>query len=313
MPLRFPLKPCLRPFLTFLSQRARVVSMPSAVSSTRAYSPLRRFSPYTHDAPMFDATDSIFGELDDVFSDQSMVPFPWDPDPDTELKSTFSYMHPSLPDNFLDSSGLYTPEDSSPFFNNDLSLAWPSEPEPHTSPIPIPSPTAESQFVPYHGPSHFPDDSSFSPVSFAALHPLPASVSPSSSFDDSCFDTSRQRVDSISSIDTSSLVVTPDWASQLWDSSQQQPASALSPRSISRPSPLSARRGSIGHIFQSSSAPSFSPLSGPGPIRSYSHLNRAESTSEDRDATVRRKRKTSVPDEVQRPDKATDSRKSSAA
>lgn len=350
-PHRIPLKSCIPAFTSFRISRP---APPSRVATSYPFSPMpsaftgRPFSPVysPFDTTMNDATQHydgthfvspeteqmLFGDMDDVSysHEQSMIPFPWDPESELEMKPAFTYglsstfdipPQPSPTESFFDSSGFYTPEDSnySPFFNNDLSLsnndlslAWVNDSERNasTSPIPIPSSPVDPQFVSYHGPSHFPEEGAFSPVTLAALHPLPESISPSSSFEDR-FPATRQRVDSISSISPMDTSLVPEWASQLWEKSQPtQPT--LSPRSVSRPSPLSdstarprlfARRGSVGQIFQSSSAPSFSPLSGPGPIRSYSH--RAES-SDDRDATVRRKRKTSVPDDIQSSDKATD-------
>ncbi|KAJ7572563.1 hypothetical protein C8J56DRAFT_807203 [Mycena floridula] len=219
-----------------------------------------------------------------------------------------SFFGTSPTDSYFDSSGFYSPDDStySPSFNDNLYLSnWVNDVEPMgpSSPIPIPqSPIDEppSQFISYHETSHFP----YSPATYAALHPLPGSLSPSSSLDDIHLAHS-QRFDSISPQDTS--LNTPDWATQLWDTPPQ--LSFSPPRSVTRPSPLaegyqrprrlSSRRGSNPSIqFQSASAPAFSPLSAGGASRSYSH--RAEA-SDDRDATIRRKRKISVPDNLETP------------
>lgn len=293
------------------------------------------------DSGQFMASDSdqMLFELDDVSYNQDChsIHYPWDfGEPDNDVKPLFPFGEPHLlppnydyhfsqsspTDSYFD-SGFYTPENSidSPSFDNNLFLSnWMDDRDQElkqpSSPIPIPSPSADSQvnFVPYLEPSHFPQDGGFSPAEYAALHPLPASASPASSFEDR-FSIQRQRVDSISPQDTSLAV--PDWATQLWDTPRSVHSSS-SPRAISRPSPLSegtqrlrisSKRGS-SQMFQSASAPSFSPLSSSGAsaIRPYSS-RRVESASEDRDATVRRKRKTSVPDEVRISDKASESGK----
>lgn len=340
--LRFPLKPAIFSISRSvpLSRVANLSSMPTA----RAFSPLARFTTTMSDAQTFtNTTDNdqmLFGDMDDVSytHEQSVIPFPWEPETaELDIKpAPFTFGSPYMYDvqpsptesSFFDSPGFYTPEGSnySPFFNSDVALAnespyynnelnlsnWVHDSEP-ASPIPIPSPTADNtQFVPYRGSMHFPDESAFSPVSFAALHPLPASVSPSSSFDDR-FAVPAQ-IESISPMDVTPV---PEWASQLFE--QQQPPvqpQTLSPTSkpiplseaTQRPPRMTTRRGSVGQIFTSASAPSLSPLSGHGTIRSYSRRadSNASNTSDDRDATVRRKRKTSVPEELERSERATE-------
>ncbi|KIM46420.1 hypothetical protein M413DRAFT_65005 [Hebeloma cylindrosporum] len=162
-----------------------------------------------------------------------------------------------------------------------------------SSPIPIPSPTdtnfsvSPSSYVAYTDPN-------FSPSSFAALHPLPRSISPPSSFEDNPM--ARPRVHSFVSPRDMSSLQTPSWATQLWDAPSAQ-------RTISRPSvrhsPLTTtsdlatirmRRSSASSpVFQSSSAPALTETLVPAMTRGYSR--RADSVTDDRDATVRRKKR----------------------
>lgn len=294
-----------------------------------------------------DPDQMLFGPLDmddgSYNHESSSVPFPWDSIGETEQDikpflnfagpsplSTNYEFGPSLPsptDSYYDSSEFYTPEElsNSPSFDNHLYFSnWVKEELPSpSSPISIPSSAAETpQFVAYGDSSRFPLGT-FSPTEFAALHPLPSSASPSSSFEDHHFH--RQRVDSISPRETS-LHPPPQWATQLWDSPGSAHASPP-PRSPLRHDPLShntqrlripsrSRRDSIpsSTIFQSSSAPSFSPVhSAPGATRSYSRRAESVSVNEDHDATVRRKRKISVPEELTTSTKASESCTSSHA
>ena len=184
-----------------------------------------------------------------------------------------------------------------------------------SSPIPIPSPTdtnfstSPSSYVAYTDPN-------FSPASFAALHPLPRSISPPSSFEDNLM--ARPRVHSVVSPRDMSSLQTPSWATQLWDAPSAQ-------RTISRPSvrhsPLSTtsdlatirmRRSSLssGPLFQSSSAPTLTESLVPAMTRAYSR--RADSVTDDRDATVRRKKRSPPDDDTPVPSTsklASDSRK----
>ena len=177
---------------------------------------------------------------------------------------------------------------------DDLST-WINDPDlSPSSPIPIPSPTdttfstSPSSYVAYTDPN-------FSPAAFAALHPLPRSMSPPSSFEDNLM--ARPRVHSVVSPRDMSSLQTPSWATQLWDAPSAQ-------RTISRPSvrhsPLTTtsdlatirmRRSSLssGPLFQSSSAPTLTETLVPAMTRAYTR--RADSVTDDRDATVRRKRR----------------------
>ena len=177
---------------------------------------------------------------------------------------------------------------------DDLST-WINDPDlSPSSPIPIPSPTdtnfsiSPSSYVAYTDPN-------FSPAAFAALHPLPRSMSPPSSFEDNLM--ARPRVHSVVSPRDMSSLQTPSWATQLWDVPSAQ-------RTISRPSvrhsPLTTtsdlatirmRRSSLssGPLFQSSSAPTLTETLVPAMTRAYTR--RADSVTDDRDATVRRKKR----------------------
>ncbi|KAK2466040.1 hypothetical protein APHAL10511_001682 [Amanita phalloides] len=263
----------------------------------------------------------IFGPLDfeDVAMDSGPAALPWEPLHDPPGKppflfepSSFTQLDADLtlssPHNAFYASGeAFVRDDVSPSLDHPAYLAnWVNDPDfslapSPASPIPIPSSLDTSQsssFVPYHEQSHFPPNLALSPTSFAALHPLPRSLSPTSPIDE-MQPYHSQRVDSISPQDVSA--VTPSWASQLWDG----PSSLRSPsanRHSVRHSPLCdstvrqrvpARRGSItsNQIFQSSSAPSVSETCAPSMTRSYSRRAESVCVSDDRDATVRKKRR----------------------
>ncbi|KAF9464861.1 hypothetical protein BDZ94DRAFT_1281765 [Collybia nuda] len=275
-----------------------------------------------HDSARFASPDSdqmLFGPLDfEDYSTTSPV-VPWDMfnEMESDVKPLFDYPPPSsLPshydydisqssptESYYGSAGSYdvkVVKGSPPVDNNDFLANWINDPDlslpaSPTSPIPIPSsldiPPASS-FISFSEQNHFPQGSMLSPADYAALHPLPRSMSPSSSFEDR-YPAERQRVHSISPQDTS--LHTPSWAAQLWDtpSSLRSPSS---PRSVVRHSPMHdatlrqrvpVQRGSIstGQLFQSSSAPS------PTMTRAYSRRAESVSVTDDHDATVRRKKR----------------------
>ncbi|KAG8218535.1 hypothetical protein J3R82DRAFT_4174 [Butyriboletus roseoflavus] len=169
-----------------------------------------------------------------------------------------------------------------------------------SSPIPIRSTQSDPQsppaFIPY-GTNAFPQNASFSPSEFAALHPLPRSLSPTE-ISDGYLSSPGLAVASISPAETS--LRPPAWASQLWDSSHYTPSP--SGRSSGHHLPLSenpytAKRqrfqprrdpNPLGLMFQSSSAPSPNVAT---LTRAYSHRAESVSVSDDRDATVRRRKK----------------------
>ncbi|KAK1228450.1 hypothetical protein PQX77_008513 [Marasmius sp. AFHP31] len=287
----------------------------------------------------------LFGPLD---MDEP-VPMVWD-NFDQEMKPntfTFPGNYDYSPSYQLESSpmesasGLFSSgDDVSPLFNN-----WIHEPEslPIPSPVgPIPiatSPTHDNHNHSHGSPSffafgesssHFPQDHGLSPSEFASLHPLPNSAS--SSYDEGGMPMyERHRTDSISSITsispTEMSIQTPEWVTGLFDTpassvSARSPPSSTSRSPLRRHSPLSSdhtqrvripnSRPSITsvHSFQSSSAPSHLQTRSASSMAS----RRAESVSlhDDRDATVRRRRKLSIPsaaEDSQSPekDKSTDS------
>ncbi|TFK68188.1 hypothetical protein BDN72DRAFT_769649 [Pluteus cervinus] len=257
----------------------------------------------------------------------SSVSYPWDPFTEVEQESkpalynfassptllsppyTYSLPHSSPSDNgFYDPSSLHEqeePKDSHSYEHSAYLSSWVNDPEAAfipSSPIPIPSnATQSSGFVPYN--DHF-SNGAFSPTGFAALHPLPRSMSPNSAYEE------HSQISSISPQDMS--LPTPAWATQLWDgpsslraSSSVRPSVRHCPLSDNtvRPSRIPARRGSItsSQLFTSASAPSMSePRSAAAMTRSYSR--RSESvTNEDRDATIRKKKRT--PEESSPPEK----------
>nr|BAG24407.1 hypothetical protein [Coprinopsis cinerea] len=198
---------------------------------------------------------------------------------------------PSLEDNLYLANWINDPELSAPSPSSPISIPSPSDM--HTS-------TAASSFSAFGDHTQFSaNDPVFSPSSFAALHPLPSSVSPPSSFEDP--QPIRQRVNSLNPADMS--LSKPSWASHLWDT----PANSLRSPSIIRPSvrhsPLSdgtmrqrvpMRRGShsSSQTFQSSSAPSLTEPRAPSMTRAYSRRSESVvSNGEDRDATIRRKKR----------------------
>ncbi|KAF8165573.1 hypothetical protein B0H34DRAFT_689618 [Crassisporium funariophilum] len=290
------------------------------------------FDDNLHYAPQ-DSDQMIFGPLDleDVPGVHPTGPsFHWDSyaeiEPDVKPSYNFSSLSTmshyeygptqSSPTNsYYDSAGFYSPaEDATNSASLDDLATWINDPDIGTlhspsSPIPIPSPTdtnvsTSSSFVAYQDHTRFSPDAGFSPTSFAALHPLPRSISPSPPFDGA--HAARPRVHSVVSPRDMSLH-TPSWASQLWDA----PSALRTQTSLTRPSvrhsPLNAdstlrprvpiRRGSLssGQLFQSSSAPTLTDPRASGLTRSYSRRADSVSVSDDRDATVRRKKRS--PDE----------------
>lgn len=166
-----------------------------------------------------------------------------------------------------------------------------------SSPIPIRStqsdPHSPSAFISY--------GSHFSPSGFAALHPLPRSLSPAE-ISDGYLSSPGLGVVSISPAETS--LRPPAWASQLWDSSHYAPAtrsSGLHPPLSQNPYTAKGRfhprrdANPLGLSFQSSSAPSPNAAT---LTRAYSRRADSASVSDDRDATVRRRRKMPPDDPV---------------
>ncbi|KAF8663479.1 hypothetical protein AX16_001047 [Volvariella volvacea WC 439] len=283
-----------------------------------------------------DSDQMIFGPIDmeDTTTTyrEPVVPYSWDPfgDPDAEMKPTYPFptspvmpmspysfgvSHSSPPDSYYDPNPMDEPK--SPHFDNGSYLShWINDSEVSyipSSPIPIPSSiasTSQSQsFVAYNDHTSFPSGA-FSPTTFAAMHPLPRSVSPSSSFDDRVQHFQQPSINSVSPQDMS--LQAPGWATSLWDG----PSSLRSPSAVRpsvRHSPLTdstirprvpVRRGSItsAHLFQSASAPSASEPRVPAMTRSYSRRAESVSINEDRDATVRRKKRSPAAEDIKVPD-----------
>ncbi|TFK20350.1 hypothetical protein FA15DRAFT_673551 [Coprinopsis marcescibilis] len=272
-----------------------------------------------------DSDQLIFGPLDlDDGLHIPHQPLQWDPYAvhDVDTKSAFHFADPlamssyeygppetSPTGSYYESTtaALYSTQSdtikNSPSMEDNLYLSnWINDPElsapSPSSPISIPSPSdfqtsSASSFSAF---GEF-NDQVFSPTSFAALHPLPPSAA--SSFDEP--HPLRQRVNSSTDMSLSK----PSWASHLWD----LPTSSLRPpsliRSSVRHSPLSdgtvrqrvpMRRGShsSSQTFQSSSAPSNFADSPRAPSMTRAYSRRSESVvsiGEDRDATVRRKKR----------------------
>ncbi|KAK7676891.1 hypothetical protein QCA50_020147 [Cerrena zonata] len=183
--------------------------------------------------------------------------------------------------------------------------------------------------------SIFPDVGPFSPTTaFAALQPLPRSFSPSSANpgDTIMTDTLRGYPEPSSSGPDYHQMSPPNWATQLFTAPAQPqshpPApplahldastSTLSPPMASMSIPFQAdsedafatqrprmhpqRRdiASVSQMFQSSSAPSVSHMHTTQPLaftRAYSRRAESISESDDRDATIRRKRRSPTEDE----------------
>jgi len=300
-------------------------------------------SPYDTLSPDHGGDQMIFGPLDfeeDPLLSHSMTQS-WDSPND------FAYHHPLSPPtsdytpspqrasdfDIPDVSPTSTFYDSAPDFGRfddmrsilDLdgsSLShWLNEPEFHslespTSPIPIRGATSDPQSpqspslfsFPHHT---FAPNQSFSPSEFAALHPLPRSLSPADG-SDGYLSSPGPHVASVSPAETS--LRPPPWAAQLWESPQYE--GSTSSGRLHQPLydvPFGAKRqryqprrdiSSTG--FQSSSAPSFQ-TGVPPMTRNYSsRRGESVSISDDRDATVRR-RKRLITEEPSRDEKVADS------
>ncbi|KAF8138358.1 hypothetical protein EV363DRAFT_1313741 [Boletus edulis] len=288
-------------------------------------------SPYDLVSPA-DTDQMIFGPLE--LDDPSLLSPSWDPSRDLAYNQPIS---PILSDNHAsprrasdfdvpDASPSSTFYDShsfggfdEPMFDLDDSNlsqwltdshASPLDPS-SSSPIPIRGTQSDPQspppFIPY-GSNPFPQNASFSPSDFAALHPLPRSLSPSET--DGYLSSPGLGVASISPAETS--LRPPAWASQLWDSSHYAPSTTSGPRSPLSENPYTAKgqrfqprrdANPLGLMFQSSSAPSPNVAT---LTRAYSRRAESVSVSDDRDATVRRRKK-SPPDELPKDSKSPES------
>lgn len=247
------------------------------------------------------------------YHSMSSIPFPGSPDSTTSQLDSVMPTHTRRFDSTFSntSSGYFSP--SSPEFSEStLYSNWIADPDaaPHSTSIPIPipaghaqpqSPLSSSYAAFSENSSIFPDVTPFSPTTaYAALQPLPLSPP-----EDTVM-TEHLRADMSGTVSPSANLYTmnagtPAWASQLWDplsnpsSGGPVPMGPLSDDNFATQRPrIPIRRGTpVSHLFQSSSAPSPSHTRPPlAYSRAYS-TRRSESISEhdDRDATVRRKKR----------------------
>lgn len=313
---------------------------PHRPTTMKDAAPLMNFvdtSPYDLISPA-DTDQMIFGPLD--LDDHSLLSPSWDPSRDLAYNQPIS---PVLSDNptsprrasdfdvpdaspgsaFYDSHSFGSFDDVQPMFDLDDShlSQWlndshipPLDPS-SSSPIPIRGTQSDPQsppaFISYTN-NVLPQNASFSPSEFAALHPLPRSLSPTE-VSDGYLSSPGLGVASISPAETS--LRPPAWASQLWDSSHYTPST--SGRSSGPHPPLSENpytaRGQrfqprrdvnpLGLMFQSSSAPSPNVAT---LTRAYSRRAESVSVSDDHDATVRRRKKL-LPDEPPKDSKSSES------
>ena len=295
-------------------------------------------SPYDLISPA-DTDQMIFGPLE--LDDPSLLSPPWDPSHDLAYNQPIS---PILSDNpasprrasdfdipdaspsstFYDSHSFGGFDDVQPMFDLDDSNLSQWLNDSHVSPLdtssssPIPirgtqsDPQSPPAFIPY-GNNPFAQNTPFSPSDLAALHPLPRSLSPAE-ISDGYLSSPGLGVASISPAETS--LRTPAWASQLWDSSHYTPSttsrhppgphSPLSENPYTKGQRFQPRRdvNPLGLMFQSSSAPSANVAT---LTRAYTRRAESVSVNDDRDATVRRRKK-SPPDEAPRDLKSSESR-----
>lgn len=279
-----------------------------------------------------DSDQMIFGPLD--LDDPALLPHSWDPSrelsynqpispilsdnpasprrasdfdiPDASPSSTFYDSHSF--GGFDDVHSTFDLDDSnlSQWLND--SHASPLDPS-SSSPIPIRGTQSDPQSPPAfitYGNHAFHHNTSFSPSDFAALHPLPRSLSPAE-VSDGYLSSPGLGVASISPAETS--LRPPAWASQLWDSSHYTPSTTSGPLS-ENPYTAKGQRfhprkdtNPLGLMFQSSSAPSPNVAT---LTRAYSRRAESVSVNDDRDATVRRRKKSPL-DELPRDSKPTES------
>ena len=309
--------------------------MPSTTVSRRPFSPdpaIIDASPllnFDNDNPSLlddpDPDHLIFGPIDiEHPPGSSYSHFSWDSftdfDSPASNNSLFSAPSPALLDsnNHLAFPSHPTLDDNT----NDFYLSnWLHESDPpalqlsSSLPIPIPShPQLSPPFIPFQDRPHFPQDTLYSPTEYAALHSLPRSTSPPKSLDDY---KSFHPFDSISPLETC-MPTPPTWASQLWAAPSYVHTAATSPPPLRR-SPLSdsssprqrltIRRDSFpSHVFQSSSAPSAVHSRPSNLTRTYSRRAESSSVSDDRDATVRRKKRIPTHEEPRTADRVSESR-----
>ncbi|KAI0677328.1 hypothetical protein C8Q78DRAFT_1065901 [Trametes maxima] len=254
----------------------------------------------------------------------SSIPFPGSPDSATsQLEPVAHGHHRRFDSTFSNSSSNYYPPSTPEYSESALYSNWIADPDvPRTASVPIPipgghaqSPLSPSSYAAFsENSSIFPDVSVFSPTTAqAALQPLPLSPPEDAVMMD------HLRTDLSGTVSPPANLFAeanaPSWASQLWAAQSAMP----SPGAPVPIGPLSSednfatqrqrvpvRRGTpVTQFFQSSSAPSPSHARPPllhTPSRPY-NTRRSESISEhdDRDATVRRKKRPVEEGETQPP------------
>ncbi|OBZ76556.1 hypothetical protein A0H81_03853 [Grifola frondosa] len=312
-----------------ISHHSATVTYPASDMSPGDHSPMFSFDESMHfDPAISDSDQMIFGplEFDDPLQFEPKSPFLWEPFNEYNISNMSTIPFPASPestssqidstsamgtrrfDSTFSNCSAYNPP-STPDYGDAFYSNWLNDPDlPSLSstsvPIPIPPTHAQSplsSFVPYSANSVFPDVTLFSPnTALAALQPLPLSPPDDTIMTEQLLADAHAHAHGSMSPPAYKLEP-PAWASQLWDASPNM-ASAGLPVPIA---PLSedpfatqrqrvpVRRGltPVTQLFQSSSAPSASHARTPPLVRSYTR--RAESISEhdDRDATIRKKRR----------------------
>jgi hypothetical protein len=315
-----------------LSQRPMPATISHPLFSSDPMSTADIKSPKLEHHDLFPPPDSdqmIFGPLELDDRPQHDV-YSWDafhdlsPSTSTFLSPfphfDFHPSHSSPVDPPFDDAYVPQVQCTSPVYDENAAY-WVNDPEqpPMTpqssssSPIPIRASLSTSPpFFAYDEQPPFPQSASFSPSDFAAR---PRSISPPTITADPAIFQS----DSISPPETS--LHPPDWASKLWHQSpalQSNPPSRLSPRRTSRSDTSYANRPQrfplrrdvppIGQTFQSSSAPSLIQSVSSRVARTYSHRAESVSAADDRDATVRRKKRASALEESRTRERTPESR-----
>ncbi|KAL7282569.1 hypothetical protein PYCCODRAFT_1466082 [Trametes coccinea BRFM310] len=246
----------------------------------------------------------------------SSIPFPGSPDSMNSQLEPIAHGHTRRFDStFSNSSSNYYPPSTPEYNESALYSNWIADPDaaaPRTTSVPIPIPSAahaqspqlSSPFAAFSDNSSiFPDVSPFSPTTaYAALQPLPMSPP-----DDALMmDHIRSELSGAVSPPANLFADAgaPSWASQLWTTQSTVPSPGapvpIGPLSqednfATQRQRVPVRRGTpVTQMFQSSSAPSPSHARPPLVVHSRPYsTRRSESISEhdDRDATVRRKKR----------------------
>ncbi|KAI0320654.1 hypothetical protein OF83DRAFT_515200 [Amylostereum chailletii] len=319
-PLRFLRNNALSPppfIMHSLSRRRRPpFSQDAAISpalTLKHSSPYLDFpdSTFPRDVPVFDSDSMIFDLEDGLVHDPNSNYPSWDLPPSpatipsysaspasTSSQLDFSASPPSFSLNAFPAS--YPDSRSHHLFDDDPSIysGWLVDDVAQSTSAPIAVPSSHTSasavdpFIAYDNPLSPSKLGSYSPtLEFAALHPLPHSFG------------EPQPEPSFTSF-PSSQPSQPFWASQLWNTSDP-PRSNPSPlpQLINPPTPptfddVPTQRqrpkrtvSSVTQLFQSSSAPSGTRMRSPSLNRPYSRRAESVSTTDDREATIRRKRR----------------------